>query len=87
MQRAEFGVQHVVLGRCVLPKDAVVEFDLDVLAWILCHGWLRDGCGCGCLARCATCIWVSGTESELAASRDPSVDKGPWWAAPRAMST
>ena len=66
MQRAEFAMQRVALRRCVFPKDAIVEFDLNVVAWIfewyqreVC-GWLRHGC--------VTCIWVSDIASELAAS-------------------
>ena len=44
VQRAEFAVQRVPLRRCVFPKDAIVEFDLNVVAWIF-EWHQREVCG------------------------------------------
>ena len=44
VQRAEFAVQRVALRRCVFPKDDIVEFDLNVVAWIF-EWYQREVCG------------------------------------------
>ena len=44
VQRAEFAVQRVALRRCVFPKDAIEEFDLNVVAWIF-EWYQREVCG------------------------------------------
>ena len=44
VQRAEFAVQRVALRRCVFPKDAIVECDLNVVAWIV-EWYQREVCG------------------------------------------
>ena len=44
VQCAEFAVQRVALRRCVFPKDAIVEFDLNVVAWIF-EWYQREVCG------------------------------------------